>query len=156
MTTQKILIVEDELGVAQPLKRALDLNTNNLLQIEICSTAEDALEQMRAKHFDLLVTDFRLPGMDGLKLLEQAHRINPDILSVLISAYGSPDLETRVQKLASAYIPKPYHLRDIIKVIQNLLLSAQASDGVPEAQVEAISNARMISPQFARQIADIN
>ena len=128
MIGQNILIVEDELGVAQPLKRALDLSPNQLYQVEICSSGEIALERLRSKRFDLLISDFRLPGMDGLELLEQARQIAPGILSVIITAYGSPDVEMRVQALADAYFPKPFHLRDILKVVQKMLFDMPAPE----------------------------
>lgn len=121
MINQHILIVEDELGVAQPLKRAFSLSPDNLFRVEVCSSGEEALDQLRAKHFDLLISDLRLPGIDGLALLEQAQQVSPGIRSVLITAYGSPQVEERAQKLAKAYIPKPFRLRDIIRVVQRIL-----------------------------------
>jgi hydroxymethylpyrimidine pyrophosphatase-like HAD family hydrolase/CheY-like chemotaxis protein len=128
MINQSILIVEDELGVAHPLKKALDLSPNKLYQVELCSSGEAALERLRNKRFDLLISDFRLPGMDGLELLEQAQQVSPGILSVLITAYGSPDVEERAKRLAKAYIPKPFHLRDIIQTVQQILSEASNAE----------------------------
>jgi hydroxymethylpyrimidine pyrophosphatase-like HAD family hydrolase/CheY-like chemotaxis protein len=124
MISHNILIVDDELGVGQPLKRALDLSPNRLYQVEICSSGEDALERLHSKRFALLISDFRLPGMDGLELLEQARQITPEILSVMITANGNPEMESRVLKLADAYLPKPFHLRDIVEIIQKMLSQA--------------------------------
>jgi hydroxymethylpyrimidine pyrophosphatase-like HAD family hydrolase/CheY-like chemotaxis protein len=127
MITHKILIVEDELGVAQPLKRALDLSPNQLYQVELSASGEEALERLRQVHFDLLITDFRLPGMDGLELMEQARQITPLIRCVLITAYGSLSVEERARELAQAYLPKPFHLRDIIRTVQEILLKSEAA-----------------------------
>ncbi len=124
MINQNILIVEDELGVAHPLKKALDLTPNKLYQVDLCSSGEDALEQLREKRYDLLISDFRLPGIDGLQLLEEAQRITPGIQGLLITAYGSPEVEERARRLARAYIPKPFHLRDIIQGVQQILSEA--------------------------------
>lgn len=148
MINQNILIVEDELGVAQPLKKALDLSPNKLYQVELCSSGEEALVRLQDRRFNLLISDFRLSGMDGLELLEQAQQISPGILSMLITAYGSPEVEERAKKLAKAYIPKPFHLRDIIQAVQQILTesaiaaqpvseTAQAfSEFIPSPQVE--------------------
>jgi hydroxymethylpyrimidine pyrophosphatase-like HAD family hydrolase/ActR/RegA family two-component response regulator len=144
MISNNILIIEDELGVAQPLKRALDLSPNKLYQVEICSSGEDALERLRSTHFDLLISDFRLPGMDGLEMLKQARQMSPSILCVLITAYGSPEMETRVQKLANAYVPKPFHLRDIVNLVQKMLFQA--------APVEQAAPPSGPSARFAEQI----
>jgi len=128
MINHKILIVEDELGVAQPLKKALDLSPNKLYQVELSSSGEAALEQLRNKRFDLLISDFRLPGMDGLELMEQAREISPEIRSVLITAYGSPSVEERARKLFTAYLPKPFHLRDIIRTVQQILVEPEITE----------------------------
>jgi len=150
MSSQNILIVEDELGVAQALKRALELGPTRLYQVEVCSSAEDALKRLVSKPFVLLVTDFRLPGMDGLALLEAARQINPALLSVFITAYGSPDLEEQAQKQASAYIPKPFHLRDIIKIIHKLLQSLPGAPPASKAPTGRVTGP-LVSPQVERR-----
>jgi hydroxymethylpyrimidine pyrophosphatase-like HAD family hydrolase/CheY-like chemotaxis protein len=150
MINQSILIVEDELGVAHPLKKALDLSPNKLYQVELCSSGEDALERLRNTHFDLLISDFRLPGMDGLDLLEQAQQISPGILSVLITAYGSPDVEERAKKLAKAYIPKPFHLRDIIQTVQQILAELSTAEQSVSKIVQPFSEL-VPSPQIERR-----
>jgi len=147
MISHNILIVEDALGVAQPLKRALDLNPGKLYQVEMCSSGEDGLERLRCKHFDLLITDFGLPGMDGLELLECAHQICPNLLSILITAYGSPEIEERVLKLANAYVPKPFHLRDIIKIVQNLL----SESAQPELPISPSPLPALVTPEVERR-----
>ena len=152
MISNHILIVEDELGVAQPLKRALDLSPNKLYRVEICSSGEDALERLRSKHYDLLISDYRLPGTDGLEMLEQARMIHPDILSVLITAYGSPDVEERVKKLANAYVPKPFHLRDIVNLVQKILFKAAPIEKMaPTSPSEARSGEPAQTSQVERR-----
>ena len=140
MINQSILIVEDELGVAQPLKKALDLSPNKLYQVELCSSGEDALERLGNKRFDLLISDFRLPGIDGLELLKQAQQISPGILSVLITAYGSPDVEERAKKIAKAYIPKPFHLRDIVQTVQQILTELPSTEQPISKTVQTYSD----------------
>lgn len=154
MTNQNILIVEDELGVAQALKRALELGPTRLYQVEVCSSAEEALERLTAKPFMLLVTDFRLPGMDGLSLLDAARLKQPGLLSVLITAYGSRELEEQVISKASAYVPKPFHLRDIIKVIQGLLAQAntqRVETPAPQAAAAEQPGEQIVTPDVERR-----
>jgi len=59
--------------------------------------------------------------MDGLELLDRAQRIRPETRGVLITAYGSPEVERKVRQLAGVYLPKPFHLGDIIQLIERLL-----------------------------------
>lgn len=116
-----LLIVEDTLGVSQALQRALSLYRDGAYQVEICETGEAALKWLLEKPFDLLISDLRLPGMDGLELLERARRIQPGIRTLLITAYGTPEIEERSRHLANAYLSKPFRLDELIGVVDRLL-----------------------------------
>ena len=117
----RICIVEDSLGVAQPLERALRLYQDGSYLVETCSTAEVALKRLHETAFDLIISDLCLPGMDGLELIERGRRIRPEMRSLLITAFGSPEVETRARQLVDAYLPKPFRLRDLIRVVQKTL-----------------------------------
>jgi CheY-like chemotaxis protein len=116
-----ILIIEDSSGVARALNRTLSLPQGGGHWVEIRDSGEAALERLRGAHFDLLITDLRLPGMNGLAVLEHARQISPDTRSILITAFGSPLVEGRAQHLANAYLPKPFHLHDLIQVVHRVL-----------------------------------
>ncbi|MDY7079664.1 MAG: HAD hydrolase family protein [Chloroflexota bacterium] len=118
---ERILIVEDSLGVARALNRTLSLPQGGGHWVETCDSGEAALERLRGAHFGLLVSDLRLPGMNGLALLEHARQISPETRSVLITAFGSPQVEERARHLANAYLPKPFHLQDLIRIVQRVL-----------------------------------
>jgi CheY-like chemotaxis protein len=117
----RILIIEDSLGVARALNRTLSLPQGGGHWVEIRDSGEAALERLRGAHFDLLITDLRLPGMNGLAVLEHARQISPDTRSILITAFGSPLVEGRARQLANAYLPKPFHLHDLIQVVRRVL-----------------------------------
>jgi len=124
MPPKQILIVEDETNVAQALARALTMIDENAYQVDQCASAEDALERLRAKHYDLLVTDLRMEGMSGLEFLEQLPQVSPTTRSILITAYGSPQVETRAKLLANAYLPKPFSMKSFITVVKQALATA--------------------------------
>lgn len=117
----RILIIEDSLGVARALNRTLSLPQGGGHWVEIRDSGEAALEGLRGAHFDLLITDLRLPGMNGLAVLEHARQISPDTRSILITAFGSPLVEGRARQLANAYLPKPFHLHDLVQVVRRVL-----------------------------------
>lgn len=121
MKRERILIIEDSLGVARALNRALSLPQGGGYRVEVCDSGEAALERLRDAHFDLLVSDLRLPGMNGLELLESARQISPETRSVLITAFGSPQVEEQARHLANAYLPKPFLLHDMVRIIQRVL-----------------------------------
>lgn len=125
-SSARILIVEDSLGVARALHRALGLHQDGLYRVETCDSGESALARLHERHFELLISDYRLPGINGLELLERARQIHPDLRTILITAFGSPDVEERARELANAYLPKPFRLQDILRVVERILTEPTA------------------------------
>ncbi len=117
----RILIVEDSLGVARALHRALGLHQDGVYRVETCESGELALARLHEREFDLLISDFRLPGIDGLELIRRAQQIKPEIRTILVTAFGSPEVEEEARKVTQAYIPKPFRLNDIIRVVERVL-----------------------------------
>jgi len=121
MRKEHILIVEDSLGVSRALSEALSLPQGGGYQVEVCDSGEAAMERLQDASFDLLISDLRLPGMNGLELLDRAHHVDSEMRSVLITAFGSPQVEERARHLADAYLPKPFRLQEIIRIVQRVL-----------------------------------
>ncbi|HET92088.1 MAG TPA: response regulator [Chloroflexi bacterium] len=121
MSQEHILIVEDSLGVARALNQALSLTQGGGYHVEVSESGEAALERLRDTPFDLLISDLRLPGISGLELCEQACQIRPQMRRVLITAFGSPQVEERARQLTDAYLPKPFRLHEIIRIVQRIL-----------------------------------
>jgi len=121
----RILIVEDEIPVAQALQRALTLPRGGGYCVESCESAEAAILRLSHTHFDLLISDLRLPGINGLELIELARQRCPGIRSVLITAFGSSQVEERARHLTDAYLAKPFRLGDMIQIVQRILDEGQ-------------------------------
>jgi DNA-binding NtrC family response regulator len=121
MRKRRILIVEDEKAVAQALWRALNTPQGGGYRVESCESAEAALERLGNVDFDLLISDQRLPGITGLELIKTVHQYNPGVRSILITAFGSPQVEEQARSLANAYVPKPFRLRDMVQIVRRVL-----------------------------------
>jgi CheY-like chemotaxis protein/predicted regulator of Ras-like GTPase activity (Roadblock/LC7/MglB family) len=149
---QRILIVDDETKVAFCLQESLESLNRNFEILSVSST-EEALRQVGQKRFDLLVTDQRLPGMDGLELVEQVKKLCPEIPFILITAYGSEDVLTRAQQLgAFHYFVKPFRLEDFVQTVLGALQDEpghQVKDPSPERPVDVL-NSRL--EQLRREI----
>ncbi len=92
-------------------------------EVYTIGSAESALEQMRTRSFDLLVVDFRLPGLNGLDLIEQVRDLDPDAKTILITAFGSPEIERKAYQLAARrYLQKPLRIEELIGTVQNIFL----------------------------------
>jgi len=123
----EILIVEDTLGIAEAVQHALSLSGDGAYRVDLCDSGEEALRRLHEKPFDLLITDLRLPGIDGLELLSRARKVHPSMRTLLVTAYGSAQVETRARELGSHYLPKPFRLRDLLDRVDTIL-----SEPLPE------------------------
>src|SRR5213083_1822176 len=98
-----LLIVDDEKTIREGFREALE-DSYDVYLAEDAKTAMDLLEK---EHFDVLLTDFRLAGEDGMKLIARAKSLSKPPICILMTAYGSEDLAVEAMKNgADDYIPK--------------------------------------------------
>ncbi|VAV85540.1 hypothetical protein MNBD_DELTA01-334 [hydrothermal vent metagenome] len=118
MTEQfKVLVVDDD-------DTLLQLLTETVQTMGCFATSArsglDALNLISVRKFDIVVTDLKMPGMDGLKLLEEIKKIDRDVVVIMVTGYAT--LETAVkaiEKGAYDYIAKPFRLDELMVVIKN-------------------------------------
>lgn len=120
VNVKHILIVDDEARVAFFLREGL-CGLGDEYKVDIAKSAESALERMRCQPFDLLVVDLRLPGISGLDLLKRARDTSPYTKTILITAYGSPEIEREAYRLnAYRYLHKPFRIEELMGTVQSL------------------------------------
>jgi len=129
--TKRVLVAEDDAMVALLIKDGLaDLGAT--FQIETVSSGEEALRKIEHGKWDLVVTDQRMPGMSGLQLIETLKDQNPATLTILITAYGSDEVEQAARRLnVYHYMTKPFPLVDLKRVIEDALAFSQGTDPPP-------------------------
>jgi DNA-binding response OmpR family regulator len=116
----KILIVDDEEQVRTYLSKVLSITGD--FSVEEAETAEEALEKIRDKDFDLVLVDLKLPKMDGLQLITEIVNFKPEILTVLITGRASIDSAVEAMKRgASDYITKPFDHDDMLARLRRVL-----------------------------------
>jgi len=121
LNRKRILIIDDEAKVAFFLQEGLK-GLGDEYEVRTIESAELALEQMNRHSFDLLVVDFRLPGISGLDLIERVRNVNPDIKTILITAYGSPEIEQEAYRLDTCrYLHKPFRIEELMCTVQGIL-----------------------------------
>ncbi len=141
-----ILIVDDEKRVTSSLEETLKAMGKGLAVVSVGS-AEEALDEMARRPFDLLVTDLRMPGMDGLELMRRAKAIYPQTRAILITAYGSEEVEEEVRRLQPAlYLTKPFLVGDFAQAVERALEMEPApvqEDSSPplSGQIDAVHRA---------------
>jgi CheY-like chemotaxis protein len=126
-TDKRILIVDDEDKVAFFLRESLEELGRDFV-VEAAGSGEEALEMLAAQHFDLIISDLRMPGIDGLELLERVKEQNPDTRLILMTAYGSDDVEAEARRLEIyQYITKPFHISDLVEAARDALADVAVS-----------------------------
>ena len=102
-----ILVVDDEPDMRQLLKRSLEPDLG--CRVEMASSGEMALKILDETHIDMVLADIKMPGMNGLELLELIKREYPDITVLMMTAFGR--IETAVEAMkkgAYDFITKPF------------------------------------------------
>jgi CheY-like chemotaxis protein len=121
MTTKNVLIVDDEPKVAFFLGKGLERSGHNY-NINVAQSGEEALDILDESEIDLLVTDLRMPGINGLELIRWVKATSPDTRTILITAYGNDDVEAEARRLeAYRYITKPFDIGDFTETVQQAL-----------------------------------
>jgi DNA-binding NtrC family response regulator len=125
MKTDKasILIVEDE----PKMRRLLELQlAEEGFNARIAPDAESALQILTKEPPDVVVTDLKLPGMNGLEFLQAVKRVNADLPVVIMTAFGTVESAVDAMKAgASDYVLKPFSLAELVLVIRKELASHQ-------------------------------
>jgi len=114
-----ILVVEDE----AKLRRLIELQlTEDDFVARSAPDAETALDMLHKDAFDLVVTDFKLPGMTGLEFLNAAKNIDANLPVIMMTAYGTVESAVDAMKAgASDYVLKPFSLAELVMVIRKEL-----------------------------------
>src|SRR5580765_8205090 len=98
-----LLIVDDEKTTREGLRAALE----DRYDVYLAEDAKAAMDLLEREHFDVLLTDFRLPGEDGMKLIARAKSLTRPPICILMTAYGSEELAVDAMKRgADDYIAK--------------------------------------------------
>ncbi|MGH2592906.1 MAG: response regulator [Anaerolineae bacterium] len=131
MLRKRILIVDDEPKVGYFLKESLE-SLGRGYDVSHVQSGEAALAEMARRPFELVVTDLRMPGLTGLDLLDRVHEVSPGTRTILITAYGSDDVESESKRLnASHYFTKPFQIDDFTAAVQDVL--ADETPGIANA-----------------------
>ncbi|HET8724808.1 MAG TPA: sigma-54 dependent transcriptional regulator [Anaeromyxobacteraceae bacterium] len=116
MAFQNVLIVDDE----EPMRHLLTVILSDRgYDVRAVSNGEDALRELAARDYDLVLTDVRMPRMDGIALLRRALERQPDLTVIVMSAYGSHDSAIEAMKAgAYDYVSKPFKPDEVVLVLR--------------------------------------
>ena len=138
---RRILILDDEPKVAFFLQESLEALGRNFEVISV-SSSDEALRELERAKFDLLVTDQRMPGINGLELVQRVQEHHPDTRFILITAYGSDDTLAEARRLgAYRYFTKPFHIDDFVQTVVDALdrNDSQPKEPLPDRHTDVVN-----------------
>lgn len=121
----RILVIDDELSVADALKTILEDHGH---ETALAHTGGDGLVQSASQHFDLTITDYQLPDMSGLDVLAAMRGRAVACPVIIITAYPNPELRAvAAERGALDLLPKPFLPSDILELVEHALAQQTAS-----------------------------
>jgi DNA-binding NtrC family response regulator len=117
----KILLVDDDEWIRDSLSLFFEAEGCNLLAFE---TAEEAIEAVKQQVYDIVISDYKLPGMDGLEFLRRVKEKRPNAFEVLITAYANCEILKEAKDIGvKDIISKPFTSEDfemsLARIIEN-------------------------------------
>jgi DNA-binding NtrC family response regulator len=115
-STLEVLLVDDEEIVGKRLKPALDKKGYS---VEVLRDGRSAIERLKQKTFDIVVTDIRMDEVDGLGVLEAVQQSSPGTKTIMITGYARADVVREAQlKGAFEVIAKPFRPKDLLEILE--------------------------------------
>jgi nitrogen regulation protein NR(I) len=119
----KILLVEDDLNIASGLRKILGTQG---YAVTALVRGDEGLERGLSEPFDIVITDLKLPGLDGLELVKKLHQEKPKLPIILITAHGSTETAIEATRWgAFDYVPKPFEVEELLDLAAKALQSSR-------------------------------
>ncbi|MBW1779421.1 MAG: response regulator [Deltaproteobacteria bacterium] len=119
LKSMEILLIDDDQWIRDSLRLFFESEGCRLTALE---TAEEGMEALKRHHYDILITDYRLPGMDGLEFLSHIQDTQPHILTILITAYKNEDVVSEAMRSGiQDFIEKPFTTKTIEESLARLI-----------------------------------
>jgi len=115
----KILVVDDERDICRALEFLL---SREGYKVAVTYSGQDALKKIESEDFDLVISDLKMEGLDGMQVLERALNLRPNLMVILMTAFASVESAVEAMKKgASDYIVKPFINEDVKMTVRRLL-----------------------------------
>ncbi len=118
-TRPRVLVVDDEASIRDLLSKTLALADYD---VDVAPDGRSALERMRLFGYDLLITDLKMPGMDGLTVIHEARRLKSDLPVIIITGFSTEASAIEAANVGvSGYLTKPFKVPKVLQVAAKAL-----------------------------------
>jgi signal transduction histidine kinase len=154
-STPYILVVDDDPALLQALPQTLYLRFQDI-KVDICDSAQRAIELVQEHDYDAIISDIKMPGMDGLTLLAKMGEIQPETPVLLITGHGEHDLAIRALRGgAYDYILKPIEREVLVAALQRAIQTRQLRRQVAEQHITLAMHARLLEQQVQKRTSEL-
>lgn len=148
----RILLVEDDASLAEAIRLVLESRGYEMTHVE---SGDAALPELEKRGFDLMICDYRLPGLGGMALLERARTLRPSMPVIMMTAFGSADKAIEASaKGAFDYLLKPFEMEELLATVQKAVtrsghsLSKQGDRETGAAEPAMVGTSRVMQGVF--------
>ncbi len=136
MVTRKMLVIDDEAIVLESCRRIF---SDEGFEVSITTSPREALDRVSTTRFDVILCDWKMPGMDGVDVVEVLDKRVPDAAIVMISGYPSLERATEVMKRgAMDYVPKPFTPEQIVEAVTRAMNRRKSEAAREAGRIERI------------------
>jgi DNA-binding NtrC family response regulator len=130
MDKTKVLVIDDEQVVLDSVKKIL---ADEGYEVEVTLSGRDGLKDALESHYDIVLTDIRMPDIGGMRVLRDIKRSKPSLPVIMITGYASVKSSVQAMKLgASDYVEKPFTPDQLIKAVDTALETAASKKPEPQ------------------------
>lgn len=152
----KILIAEDEKSVRKSLKMTLERAEDFSAEVDTAPDGDEALEKVKEKEYDLVLSDHNMPGITGVELLKNVMEIRPKAVRILITGYRDLDIAKEAINKANVheYIEKPWENEELRSVVYRKLKRKEEREKEDIKDVENVDEAIKTLEEFQKELSN--
>ena len=151
---KRILFVDDDRSVLDGLRRMLH-KMRGEWKMEFVTRTSDALKVMRSTHYDIVVSDLRMPLMDGVQLFEKIRKKYPDVIRFMLSGYLDQPLQGRAARCVHQFIPKPCDAEQLKKLISRAFALRDQLRSKEASKIVSALRSLPVMPKAYQDVLDL-
>ncbi len=156
MNKKRILFVDDNQGILDGLRRALRSERGSWDMLFV-SSGEEAFDLMSKISFDAVITDMRMPGIDGVQLLDGVSHLYPGVIRFILSGHSKEDMTLQSVKSAHQFFPKPCNIDSLKEALdRSFYQRSLISDPKLQAVVSGIVSLPSIPQIYSEMVEQLN